>query len=851
MKCLHLIHIVYSVGILHLIGCREEVKDTSTNVEIMDFTNIDNIDNDNIDITKEQSDPNTMAKRQRAQQVIRRLQENVRVDLPQHVNQKEEIVLDIEKQIIHSLEEDLLARNVDMFLSKISSEALLSIFENEYDHPFRNEMGIQEFLLSSTQSTKEHVQENWSSWLNHFSDIEHASVDIHDVNFLHSDSVSLDVFLDIRGENTNGSLQQERGWITINCQKQNTDWVVTSLVMEKKEVLITETTIFDDITEKSGLSSVPLYSRLEALRRGGYAISVGDLNGDQYPDVYVGGWGESRVYQNDGTGSFTDITDTTNLSTYRGSTVDRVKAAAISDLDNDGDQDLILSRFIDDTSEDLLVFMNDGTGDFTSATQAIQKKGKYDRAMPLTVADFNGDGHNDLYVGFPGARDFTYLDSSPNPLQTQGLFLNDGTGLFLDSTEQFGLGTDTESVSVAYPHASVKADFNGDGNIDLLIADDRRGVSHVYENTGKNSFQPVDAVQSGIDNRAWAMGIAVGDYDNDGFPDLYYSNIDFLAAKRLDSFLGDDMQSELFVGNHLYKNMGDGTFMDVTKEAGVGWAGEAAAGADWFDYDNDGDLDLYVLNGLWTGPGDQELSSLFVRAYASELILEQNNRGSIKSQISKDAISLRNPGFNNMIIQSLMHFTGDLTKIDEAVDPNQMLPSLQLGGNQRNALFRNNGDGTFTEIGYLAGLDSIDDGYMPAFSDINNDGNIDVLVRACDPGTEAYQYPSLRVFQNKQQKNNSLIVTLEGDPKYSNRDAVGAKIKAVIQDQDTTKTMIREINTVSGAAQSEKAAFFGVQQLERVAELVITWPSGTIQTLSNVPVGRIHIKETNHPVSEK
>ena len=446
------------------------------------------------------------------------------------------------------------------------------------------------------------------------------------------------------------------------------------------------------------------------------------------------------------------------------------------------------------------------------------------------------------YVGFPGARDFTYLDASPNSLQTNGLFLNNGDATFTDVSDSFGLNqTNTQ----AYPHASVKADFNGDGNIDLLIADDRRGTSQIYENTG-SAFKIVDADKSGVNNRAWAMGIAVGDFDNDGLPDLYYSNIDFLSAKRIDSFLGTDLSEEVFVGNHLYKNMGDGTFKDVTETAGVGWAGEAAAGAEWVDFDNDGDLDLFVLNGLWTGPGDQELSSLFVRAYASELLLEQNNNQKIHQQLSKDAISLRNPGFNNMIIQSLMHFNGNLDNLDKAVDTEQSIPTLQLGGNQRNVLFRNNGDGTFTEIGYLAGVDSIDDGYMPAFSDINQDGKVDFLVRACDPGTEAYQYPSLRVFENQINENQSLVLTLEGDGKSSNRDAVGAKVIVDSKSGSQQLKMTREMNSVSGAAQSERAVFFGIEEGSEVTKL----PSfGLLEMYKNFQIShqvRHHIKESDY-----
>ena len=97
--------------------------------------------------------------------------------------------------------------------------------------------------------------------------------------------------------------------------------------------------------------------------------------------------------------------------------------------------------------------------------------------------------------------------------------------MFRDESEKFGLNNTSVK---AYPHASVKADFNGDGNIDLLIADDRRGTSQIYQNTGNQYFKAIEKKDSGVDNRAWAMGIAVGDYDNDGLPDSFNEDADHI-----------------------------------------------------------------------------------------------------------------------------------------------------------------------------------------------------------------------------------------------------------------------------------------------------------------------------------
>ena len=160
-------------------------------------------------------------------------------------------------------------------------------------------------------------------------------------------------------------------------------------------------------------------------------------------------------------------------------------------------------------------------------------------------------------------------------------------------------------------------------------------------------------------------------------------------------------------------------------------------------------------------------------------------------------------------------------------------------------LFRNNGDGTFTELAFLAGVDTIDDGYMPAFADMDKDGKVDLLVRSCDPGTPQYQYPSLRYYKNTSNNaNNQLTVTLQGNGTESNRDAVGAKITLTVGDT----TMVREIDTVAGAVQSEMAAFFGLGSAEVIDELRIDWPSGRVDLHQNVQPGSLSFVEANGPV---
>jgi len=766
----------------------------------------------------------TVDAQDRAQEILLALEDNIRQDVPTVVQAQEQAVAQIEKDVLLPLEAAWLGLDVESVQSLFADNAKIA--------------GLQ--LLNDTEKVREisgiverkgipSADGGFENYLHDFTEAEFVNMELHTVNLVDAGMVVCTVFVDFRAK-SHDLLRHDRGWASITVQNINGVWKVAKFEMAEQEVLTTTQAAFADVTEASGLDTVPLFPRLEALRRGGYAITVGDVDADGDADVYVGGWGKSQLYRNNGEGKFENITESANLGQ-----VDRVKAAALVDLDNDGDKDFILSRFIDDKSEDLLLYLNDGNGKFEEQPQAITKDLEYDRAMPLTVADFNNDAKLDLYVGFPGARDFTYLDAKPNSLNTHGLFMNDGQteGIhFSDATLASGLDVKpSERVGLAaYPHASVKADFDGDGKVDLMIADDRRGVSQVFKNDGSASFDEVSE-QANLKNEGWAMGVAVGDYDNDGLPDIYYSNIDFLAAKRISSALGEDGVNT-FHGNKLYRNLGNGEFADVTDTAGVGWAGEATAGSMWLDYDNDGDLDLVVLNGLWTGPGDQDLSSMFNQAYMAEVLIEKTDLERAQAPLDVDAISLRNPGFNNMIIQTLTHYTGQLTAVDTKATGD--VPSLSLGGNQRHAVFRNNGDGSFTEVSYLLGLDSIDDGYMPAFADVNADGKLDILVRNCDPGTEHYQYPSLRLFENRMDNaGNGLRIEVEGDGVNSNRDAVGTKIEVHIGDA----VMVREIDTVAGASQSEMAAFFGLGSNTVADEVIITFPSGKQQIHQNVAMG--------------
>jgi hypothetical protein len=756
---------------------------------------------------------------------VRGLQFKSESELPAEVHAQEEILTEIDTSVLSPLRQAIISQDAASMFGLFATTA--SVFVPKISPAANSASPSVSNYVSDKVTDLSAAENSWAAYLNSFSHLDDVDISVHGIKLdspnLQAKSVQLALFWDLRGEHQSGLLN-ERAMTTLSLKKTKGQWRITDLSSEQHTVVQATGTAFADVTKQSGLDNLPNYPRLEALRRGGYAISVSDIDSDGDADMFVGGWGGSRLFTNDGKGNFTDVTQSARIGEFT-----KVKAAAISDMDNDGDQDIVLSRFVDLRSEDIIILEN-RNGVFDVNEEVIYMTLEYDRAMPLTVADFNQDGFNDIYVGFPGVQDFTFMnDEAPNK-NTQGIFYADGKGGYIDQTVASGLDVrpedrETMETLATYPHAVATADFNGDGNIDIMVADDRRGNSKIYKNI-KGLFSE-ESASTGLENKAWAMGIAVGDYDNDGLNDIYFSNIDFLAAKRIQSNHPD--LTDIFQGNRLYRNQGDGTFSDVTQSAGVGWAGEAAAGATWFDYDSDGDLDLYVTNGLWTGPKSQDLSSTFVRAYIAD-----SHDGSQASKTDLDALSLQDPGFYHLLLDSLSNFSGDLTNESSFQDVG--LPSLSLGGNQRNVLFQNNGDGTFTDVAYVVGLDSIDDGYMASVADVNLDGKPDVILRNCDPGTPAYTYPSLRIYQNQSTAPEQLAIQLRGNGVDTNVDSIGAQIRVFAK--AGSAPMIRELATVNGAAQSENVAFFGLGEIAEANRVEVLWPNGDVTEHGPFTIGR-------------
>jgi enediyne biosynthesis protein E4 len=331
---------------------------------------------------------------------------------------------------------------------------------------------------------------------------------------------------------------------------------------------------FEDVTKKAGVGG-PWYSM---------GATIGDFNNDGFPDIYVSNYGTNVLYKNNGNGTFTDVTKHAMVG---GKETDFNTGAVWLDYDNDGFLDLYVGKYLNfdpnykyfyapdgfpgpmayDAQPDVL-YHNKGDGTFEDVTEKMGIKDLDGRAMGVGAADYDDDGFVDIYVANDHSMNYLWHNNAGKSFTDMGT----------PSGTAFGQsGESAVSMSVDF------ADYTGSGRMDMFISDDK--YCRLYENLGNGIFAE-KSYPSGI---AMPAGQYVGwsssfiDYNNDGLVDIYKANG---ALKHL---YGQEDQ--------LFENMGDGKFKDVSTESGKYFLKELVGrGACFGDYDNDGDIDGYIVN---------------------------------------------------------------------------------------------------------------------------------------------------------------------------------------------------------------------------------------------------------------
>ena len=566
---------------------------------------------------------------------------------------------------------------------------------------------------------------------------------------------------------------------------------------------------------------------------GHHGVSVGDADGDGLEDIYVAQPSglPNRLFRARGDSTFEDITERAGLGV-----LDDTAQSLFVDVDNDGDQDLVLS-----TGTSPLLFTNDGKGRFSNVADAFRFRHPLQGVLTsISMADYDRDGFLDLYLCvysyFFGAGEdkagtpAPYYDARNGPPGV--LFRNDGRGRFIDVTEESGINKGNDR----YHFAAAWADYDGDGWIDLLVANDF-GTKNLYRNRGLRdgsvTFEDV-AAEAGVLDYGAGMSAAFFDYDNDGLLDIYTGNMWSASGLRVTSaptFMPDAPADVRALyrrharGNSLFRNRGDGRFEEKTLDARVEM-GRWAWSSDALDFDNDGWEDLYVANGMLTRRVPEPRAPTFAHESAGASARKPSAEPRAPSPEPR-VDDLESFFWRQVVARSpLTRIKG--TPYDDAWRAiNQLLIHDSIASRQRNVFLRNDGKGGFDDVSGAVGLDLDQDGRSFAVCDIDHDGDSDVVVMA------ARQAPQVRVFRNDLAGSGaSLAIRLVGTK--SNRDAIGARVS--VETDRIRRT--RVVSAGSGfLSQHTKELLFGLGPSQRVQKLTVAWPSGLSQEFTDVPLG--------------
>jgi len=350
---------------------------------------------------------------------------------------------------------------------------------------------------------------------------------------------------------------------------------------------------FTDVTEKSGIHAIGY----------GMGVATGDYDNNGWTDLYVTNFGSNQMLRNNGDGTFSDVTEETGTDDIRWSV-----PAAFFDFDSDGWLDLFVGNYVDfsfsrrqrcpspsgapdycaplsyQAVSDRL-FRNRGDGGFEDVTRRSGIHGEYGNALGVVTADFNGDGRIDLYVA--------------NDMSLNQMWINLGDGTFRNDALIAGSAVNEEG----RPEASmgvVAGDVDADGDEDLFMTHIDGETNTLYINDGTGLFRDVtDRWELGVASRtSTAFGTAWLDFDQDGWLDLIIANG---AVSVLESQLRQGDPYPLKQINQLFHNLGNGRFEEVTDRAGAAFElAEVSRGLAMGDIDNDGDPDVVITNN--SGP---------------------------------------------------------------------------------------------------------------------------------------------------------------------------------------------------------------------------------------------------------
>jgi hypothetical protein len=479
-------------------------------------------------------------------------------------------------------------------------------------------------------------------------------------------------------------------------------------------------------------------------------------------------------------GRFVDVAARAGLSS-----VSLSGGLIVDDFDGDGRLDVVTSSI--DSCAPLRFFRRTEDGGFS---EQASRAGLSDQLGGLNIVqtDYNNDGYLDILV----------LRGAWETPQRKSLLRNNGDGTFTDVTAASGLAS-----VITGTQAAVWTDIDNDGFLDLFVGNEN-GPAQLFHNRGDGTFEDI-AAKAGVNRRGFTKGVAAADYDNDGWPDLYVSN------------LGGT--------NFLYRNNHNGTFTEVGRAAGAPGPGQGFP--TWFfDYDNDGYPDLFV-GSFVTSVDEVARAYLHLPRNGQTLKLYRNLHDGSFQDVTRDV------GLD----KSMMVMGANFGDID-----NDGFLDMYLGtGNPSYAslvpslLLRNKGGRSFVDVTASSGTGELHKGHGVAFADLDQDGDEDIVfeVGGATPG-DAH---ALRLFENPGNGNDWITLKLVG--KKTNRAAIGARITVTAEGPEGRRRMERTVSSGGSFGASPLQQHIGLGAGVRRVDVEIWWPtSNTRQRFMDVGKNR-------------
>ncbi len=462
--------------------------------------------------------------------------------------------------------------------------------------------------------------------------------------------------------------------------------------------------------------------------------------------------------------------------------------SVFDDFDGDGRPDLLSTSL--DAGRGASLFVNNGDGTFDARSETA---GLADQVYALNVARADVDNDGDL--------DVVLLRGGWEKAMRMSLLVNKGDGTFDDATLAAGLGEPIATEAAAW------GDYDNDGFVDLFVCGEYRPPApdpsgafpeprnrcRLYRNNGDGTFTNV-AAAAGVAAELCAKGCAWGDYDDDGQLDLFVSNT--IGPCRL------------------FRNIGDGTFVDVAPELGV--TGADRSFACWFwDYDNDGRLDLFV----------NDYSVSLAETAAIALGQRRASRSRPRLYRNEGAAGFRDVAAEVGLDRAFAPMGCNFGDVD---NDGYLDIYLGTGGMSYeylvpNAMLANIGGSKFEDVTMSSGTGHLQKGHGVSFADHDADGDLDLYVVAGGgvPGDSAFN----TLFQNPGHGRHWLDLKLVGTT--TNRAAIGAKIQATVVGPDgSTRSIYRTIGNNSSFGGNTLVEHLGLGEADRLDELSITWPAG-------------------------